>query len=151
MSQFDVERFFLDTHIVVYCFDRTDARKQEVAKKLVTRALTSELGVVSNQVLQEFCNVASNSRKLNLASEQTIAYVNLVLQPLNKIATEPALLEKALSIQMQFRFTFYDSLIIAASLEAGCTTLFSEDMQHGQVVESLQIANPFLTTANDAN
>jgi predicted nucleic acid-binding protein len=143
------ERVFLDTNIVIYCFDSTDPRKQEIAKTLVTQALSSSMGVVSNQVLQEFCNVASNSRKLSLALDQIMAYVNLVLQPMNQIAIDPQVLQKALSIRSTFQYAFYDSLIIAAALEAKCTTLYSEDMQQGQMVESTRIVNPFLTVLNE--
>jgi predicted nucleic acid-binding protein len=143
------ERFFLDTNIAVYCFDSSAPRKQETAKELVTHAASSGTGVVSFQVLQEFCNVASNSRRLNLAPDRIMAYVSLVLQPMNQIATSPALLERALSIRQAHGFAFYDSLIIAAAQEAQCTALYSEDMQHGQLLGSLKIINPFLMTVNE--
>lgn len=143
------ERFFLDTNIAVYCFDTSAPHKQETAKELVTHAASSGIGVVSFQVLQEFCNVASNSRRLNLAPERIMAYVSLVLQPMNQVSTSPALLERALAIRQAHSFSFYDSLIISAALEAQCTTLYSEDMQHGQLVGSLKIINPFLMTVNE--
>jgi predicted nucleic acid-binding protein len=144
-----IERFFLDTNIVVYCFDNTDTRKQETAKELLTYAVTSRMGVVSSQVLQEFCNVASNSKRLNLEITRTMDYVNLILQPLHKIVTTPTLLGNALTIRKERQYSFYDSLILAAALEAGCTTLYSEDMQHGQTIASIRIVNPFLITANE--
>jgi predicted nucleic acid-binding protein len=143
------ERVFLDTNIVIYCFDNTDTRKQEVAKTLVTQALSSGMGVVSSQVLQEFCNVASNSRKLSLALDQIMAYVNLVLQPMNRIAIAPQVLQRALNIRSTFQYAFDDSLIIAAAQEAKCTTLYTEDMQHGQLIDSTRIVNPFLTVLNE--
>ena len=55
-----------------------------------------------------------------------------------------ALYRRALEIQARYRYGFYDSLIIAAALEAGCQRLLSEDMQHGQQIEHLRIVNPFL-------
>lgn len=144
------ERFFLDTNIAVYCFDGSALRKQETAKELVTHAASSGMGVVSFQVLQEFCNVASNSRRLNLAAERIMAYVNLVLQPMNQVSSSPQLLEQALAIRQAHSFGFYDSLIIAAAREAQCTALYSEDMQHGQRIGSLKIINPFLTAVNES-
>jgi predicted nucleic acid-binding protein len=143
------ERFFLDTNIAVYCFDSSAPRKQEVAKELVAHAASSGLGVVSYQVLQEFCNVASNSRRLTLDNERTMAYVSLLLEPMNKVAASVALLEAALSLRAQYSFSFYDSLIIAAAHQANCTALYSEDMQHAQRVGSLRIVNPFLLVANE--
>ena len=55
-----------------------------------------------------------------------------------------ALYRRALEIQTRYGYGFYDSLIIAAALEAGCQHLLSEDMQHGQQIEQLRIVNPFL-------
>ena len=54
------------------------------------------------------------------------------------------LYERGLFIKFRYQYSFYDSLIIAAALEAGCKTLYSEDMQHGQRIEQLIIKNPFL-------
>ncbi len=54
-----------------------------------------------------------------------------------------ALYRSALQLQLRWRFSFYDSLIVAAALEAGCKRLLSEDLQHGQRIETLTIENPF--------
>ena len=56
-----------------------------------------------------------------------------------------ALYHRGLDLQIRYRFSFYDSLIVAAALEAGCKTLYSEDLQHAQEIEGLTIANPFRT------
>jgi predicted nucleic acid-binding protein len=56
------------------------------------------------------------------------------------------LYEQALDIQSRYQYSFYDSLIIAAALDGGCTRLLSEDLQHGQRIESLTIENPFRST-----
>jgi predicted nucleic acid-binding protein len=148
-KQASSERFFLDTNIAVYCFDSSALRKQEAAKELVAHGASSGCGVVSYQVLQEFCNVASNSRRLTLDTERTMAYVNLLLEPMNKVPASAALLEAALVVRADNGFSFYDSLIIAAALQSGCSVLYSEDMQHTQRIGGLQIINPFLMTVND--
>jgi predicted nucleic acid-binding protein len=54
-----------------------------------------------------------------------------------------ALYIRAVEVRTRYRYSFYDSLIIAAALEAGCTRLYSEDLQHGQRIERLTIVNPF--------
>ena len=73
MSAFTSTRYFLDTNIAVYCFDSSEPRKQNRAKDLVAHAASSGLGVVSYQVLQEFCNVATNAKRLALSTEQIMA------------------------------------------------------------------------------
>ena len=65
------------------------------------------------------------------------------LWEINPIAPTPELYQSGLRVQTRYGFSFYDSLIVAAALEAGCTTLYSEDMQDGQRIEGLTIRNPF--------
>ena len=71
-------------------------------------------------------------------------YLHIVLAPLLQVMPSTALYEQALALNARYRYSFYDSLIIAAALEAGCQRLLSEDMQHGQQIEQLRIVNPFI-------
>jgi predicted nucleic acid-binding protein len=144
------ERFFLDTNIVIYCFDDTAPLKQSRAKDLMAHGASSGMGVVSYQVLQEFCNVASASKRLALNAEKTMAFASLLLAPMNQVQPSLALLTAALKIKTDVGYSFYDSLIVAAAVQASCPILYSEDMQHGQLVAGLRIVNPFLHTAIDA-
>ena len=143
------QRVFFDTNIVVYCFDTLEPRKQTRAKDLLAQALNSKLGVVSYQVVQEFCNVAGNAKRLQLPQERILACVNLVLQPMNQVGSSPQLIESALKLRAEHSFSFYDSLIIASATQAKCQVLYSEDMQHLRRVGDLQIINPFLMVANE--
>jgi predicted nucleic acid-binding protein len=140
-------RFFLDTNIAIYCFDDTAPLKQSRAKDLMAHGSSSGMGVVSYQVLQEFCNVASASKRLALSADQTMAFAGLLLAPMNKVEPSLALLTAALTIKADAGYSFYDCLIVAAAVQAGCNILYSEDMQHGQLVAGLRIVNPFLNTA----
>ena len=143
------ERFFLDTNIAIYCFDETASLKQSRAKDLLAHGASSGMGVVSYQVLQEFCNVASASKRLALSSEQTMAFASLLLAPMNQVEPSLALLTSALKMKVDVGYSFYDSLIVAAAAQAGCNILYSEDMQHGQLVAGLRIVNPFVNSANE--
>jgi predicted nucleic acid-binding protein len=145
----DNERFFLDTNIAIYCFDDTAPLKQSRAKNLMAHGASSGMGVVSYQVLQEFCNVASASKRLALSNDQTMAFASLLLAPMNQVEPSLALLTAALKIKADVGYSFYDSLIAAAAAHAGCNILYSEDMQHGQLVAGLRILNPFINSAND--
>ncbi|MEN9984369.1 MAG: hypothetical protein RI918_2338 [Pseudomonadota bacterium] len=110
---------------------------------------SSGMGVVSYQVLQEFCNVASASKRLALRADQTMAFASLLLAPMNQVEPSLALLTAALRIKAEVGYSFYDSLIVAAALQAGCNILYSEDMQHGQLVAGLRVVNPFINSANE--
>lgn len=135
--------FFLDTNVLVYTFDRRDPEKRASALALVERALETGDGIVSGQVVQEFLNVALHKFERPLTAGEAVRYLRDVLDPLCAIFSSLALYEHAISLQARWRFGFYDSLIVSAALEAGCKTLYSEDLQDGQEVESLRIVNPF--------
>jgi predicted nucleic acid-binding protein len=70
-------------------------------------------------------------------------YLETVLAPLFRVPASIALYHRGLDIQARYRYAFYDALIIAAALDAGCTRLYSEDLQPGQQIEGLPIENPF--------
>ena len=134
---------FLDTNVFIYLFDETNDHKREKAVRLVQESLVNETGCISYQVVQETLNVIT--RKLNATPEKARQILDDTLIPLWRVNPTRTLYQRSLDLQTRYRFSFYDSLIVAAALEAGCKTLYSEDMNHGQRIEGLTIANPFRT------
>jgi len=130
-------RPFFDTNVLVYAVSRDDKRADRA------EALLSEGGVVSVQVLNEFAAVAR--RKLGMSWSEVIdalASFRVLCAP--PVAVTLDTHEAALRIADRYRYGIYDGLILAAALAAGCTTLLSEDMQEGQVIDDkLTIRNPF--------
>jgi len=70
-------------------------------------------------------------------------YLATTLEPLWRVQPSAGLFRAALALQARYKFGFYDSLIVAAALSAGCVRLYSEDLQHGQQIEGLIIEDPF--------
>jgi predicted nucleic acid-binding protein len=136
-------RFFLDTNIFVYTFDQASPAKRTTARELVEVALTTGLGVVSHQVIQEFLNVATTRFATPLQVNDSRSYLQQVLAPMWRISPTAALYEQALDVQSTSGYGFYDSLIVAAALATGCHTLYSEDLQHARRFDSLTIIDPF--------
>ena len=66
-----------------------------------------------------------------------------MLMPLWRVMPSQKLYSEAIALQRRLRLSFYDSLIVAAALEAGCKRLLTDDMQDGQRIEGLRIENPF--------
>lgn len=132
-----MSRAFFDTNVLIYATLPDDRRGERA------RALLSGGGVLSVQVLNEFVAVAR--RKLQRPwgeIAQALAAVRALCEPPRPITL--ATHEQGLALAGRFGFGWYDSLILASALEAGCTTLWSEDFQAGQVVEGrLAIHNPF--------
>lgn len=134
---------FLDTNIFIYHLDGTDRPKHEKAEQLVRDALATGSGCISYQVVQECLNVVLQKARVPLDAGEARDYLDIVLLPLVKVHANEALYHRALDLKARWRFGFYDSLIVAAALAAGCKTLLTEDMQDGQRIEGLIISNPF--------
>jgi len=134
---------FIDSNIFVYLFDTADPRKQARAQTLISGALATGSACISFQVIQETLHVLTRKFARPVATETAKDILRDTLLPFLRVQSSPALYLRALDVQERYRFSFYDSLIIAAALEAGCTRLLSEDMQHGQRIENLSIENPF--------
>jgi len=94
-------------------------------------------------VVQEWLNVVTCKAEIQLDPARAQVYLDVVLAPLCTVFASLGLYRRALGLQARGQFGFYDALIVAAALEAGCRRLFSEDVQHGQRVGSLVIENPF--------
>ena len=137
-------RFFLDTNIFAYSFDRSSAAKARRAAQLIREAVTSRKGIVSYQVVQEFFNLALRKFAQPMTIPEAEQYLSTVFRPLLAIHSSPALISEALRITAKNRLSWYDALIVAAAVEGGCHILYSEDMQHGQRVGELRIENPFV-------
>ena len=136
-------RFFLDTNVFVYAFDTRAPRKAKIAASLIRRAVDSGEGIVSYQVVQEFFNVALRRFSEPMTSAEAEQYLITVFRPLLAVHSSPAIYLDGLRISAKYRLGWYDSLIVAAALEARCDVLYTEDLQDGREIESVTIENPF--------
>ena len=132
------DNVFLDSNILVYSYSNSEIQKQEIARQLIGASNT----FISTQVLQELCNIVT--RKFKFTYDEAAIAVKESCQNNNlHINTEETLLQ-ACQIAGKYRFSLYDSLIVAAALESRCNVLYSEDLHHGQVIEGkLTVKNPF--------
>ena len=135
---------FLDTNILVYTFDRSAPAKQKTALSIVGEALEAGTGLISYQVVQEFINVATRKFPSRLTGEDLRLYIRSVLLPLCEVQSSPDLVRRAVDLHQESGVAFYDALIIAGAEEAGCRTLYSEDLQPGQSFGHVRVVNPFL-------
>jgi len=101
-------------------------------------------GCISYQVIQEFVNVAMKKFEKPFHINDLQIYLSKVLFPVCEIYSSENLYLDALDITERWKYSFYDALIIASALEANCSILYSEDLQHNQKVKGLTIINPFL-------
>ncbi|MBN2423785.1 MAG: PIN domain-containing protein [Calditrichaceae bacterium] len=138
------DKYFIDTNILVYSFNKKDEQKQNISQKIINDALEYSNGIISFQVVQEFLNVALRKFSIPLTFEDCVKYLNIVLEPLCEISPDMDLYRHALQISERWRYSFYDSLIISAAIKGDCKILYSEDLQHKQSIGNLVILNPFI-------
>jgi predicted nucleic acid-binding protein len=139
-------RFFLDTNIFVYTFDSTAAAKSRRAQELIREGIESRRGIVSFQVVQEFFSIALRRFAVPMATSDAEQYLSTVFRPLCAVQSSQALYAEAIRLSNRFGLSWYDSVIVAAALEAECGVLYSEDFQSGQTFGLLKVVNPFNST-----
>jgi predicted nucleic acid-binding protein len=128
---------FFDTNVMLYLFSEDDIKADRA------ESIVSSGGVISVQVLNEFASVAY--RKLKLSYAEIRESLEIVRAVCKVQAVTVEVHEQGLLIAENYGFALYDSMIISSALQAGCSMLYTEDMQHGQEIEGrLKLVNPFL-------
>jgi predicted nucleic acid-binding protein len=130
-------RIFLDTNVLIYAYASYEPVKQAQALVLFK---TPDVWL-STQVLIEFANVYH--RKLKTAWPDVETALNELTQDFNVYKTSSATIAHATQLAHRYGFSWFDALIVAAALECGCDTLYSEDLHAGQVIEGTRVINPF--------
>lgn len=130
-------RFFADTNVAIYALD-ADAQTRRQAL-----AVMRLHPVISTQVVNEFLNVLLVKRRLDRAAAYRLARV--FMRRCEVVSVTPEIIAQAMTLAERYQLGHWDSVIVAAALNAGCDTLYSEDMQDGQVFDGrLTVKNPFL-------
>jgi predicted nucleic acid-binding protein len=130
-------KVFFDTNVLIYAVAQNDPRGPRA------EALLAKGGVVGVQVLNEFVSVARRKMRMPWKDVTEALDAIRVLCP-SPVPITISTHETALRIAENQGFEIYDALIVSAALEAGCATLYSEDLQHGQIIDGkLTIRSPF--------
>ncbi|MES0489817.1 MAG: PIN domain-containing protein [Leptospirales bacterium] len=137
------DNFFIDTNIFIYSFSSKDLHKKNRSQEIIQKALETNQGYISTQVIQEFINVATKKFETPIKYKDLELYLHDVLFPLCTINTNFDLIEKSLQIHHKNKLSYYDSMIIAAALFSGASILITEDLNDKQKIEGLTILNPF--------
>jgi predicted nucleic acid-binding protein len=126
---------FFDTNVLLYLLSK------DMAKADRAEVLLASGGVVSVQVLNEFASIASRKLAMTIPEIREILSTiraMCIVKPLD-IETH----ELGLDMAERYGFSIYDALIVAAAMRGGCSILYTEDLQQGQIIDQLAIQNPF--------
>lgn len=133
-------RSFFDTNVLIYADDKAAPAKQRKALSLVAEHRRTRTGVVSLQVLQEY--FVAVTRKLHVEAAIARRKVELLAE-FDVAVLEVADILAAIDLHRLHGFSFWDALILRAAKQAGCTVLFSEDLQQAREIDGVRIVNPF--------
>ena len=132
------DKTFIDSNILIYAYTDDEPEKQRIA----LRFLDDCQPVISTQVIREFSNVLL--KKGNVRSEMIKEAIGEIIEIAILVNEELTLILDSFAMHERYKYSFYDSLIIATAVNSQCQILLSEDMQDGQIIEGrLRIVNPF--------
>ena len=133
---------FVDTNVLVYAHDASEAEKQPIARALLERLWAERRGTLSTQVLQEFYNAATRKLAIPMTRSEAREIVGLY-SAWPVVVIVPSLILTASRVEEEHQLSFWDALVIEAARVAGAQRLVTEEMQDGWVIEGVHIENPF--------
>jgi len=137
------DKYFFDTNILVYANDSSEKEKQNIARDLIKDSLHKQNGVISVQVLSEFWVTVTRKIKTPLSIEIAEKEIEL-FQLMEIVDLDYQLFKEAIRFQRLIHISYWDSLILAASHSSGCKKIYTEDLNHGQIISNMELCNPFL-------
>jgi len=135
-----MSKVFLDTNIIVYSLDQSNTGKRKICRDLIRSLAVDSNGVISTQVMQEFYVAATV--KLG-ADPLLVKDILRSLEWLETVTVSPMLIKDAIDCSLINRLSFWDALIVVSAESAHCEILWTEDLNHGQVIRGVHIENPF--------
>ncbi|MEH2356178.1 PIN domain-containing protein [Nostoc sp.] len=131
---------FLDTNLWIYLYAKNPPEKYQKVAEIIKN--NSSLLLISTQVLGELFHVLSRKKFTSKTDAITIISDLINTFPVQAINTTEVI--QALEINMKYNYSYWDSLIIATALLGKCSIIYSEDMQHNQLIDNkIRILNPF--------
>jgi predicted nucleic acid-binding protein len=137
------EKYFVDTNILIYAHDRSTDIKHERARQLIERLWTSGEGVLSTQVLQELCVNLRRKVAKPVPVDELRGLIRDYLSWEIVVNTPEAVL-RAFEIEVRYKTSFWDALILQAAEQSGAAVLYSEDLAGKQSYGAVRVVNPLL-------
>jgi len=133
---------FVDTNVLIYAHDISAGEKRARSRELIEGLWESGLGCLSVQVLQEFY-VNVTQKVLKPLSSEVAAQIVSDLSAWQVHRPGVADVLEAIQMQHRYRLSFWDAMIVTSAIQLGCTTLWSENLNPGQLYDQVEVAAPF--------
>lgn len=136
-----MSKVFVDTNLLIYCLDSRDKKKQKQARQCLKKNEDEAQVVISTQILQEF--YVASTKKLGVEPLEAKSLMKSFLN-FEVITVTHELIADAIDCSLLNKLSFWDALVVVTAESAKCVELLTEDLNHGQVIQGIQIHNPFL-------
>ncbi len=140
----NANRVFVDTNIIVYSVDAVDEPRHSIAVERMRELWKSENGVLSTQVLQEFFVVSTTKIPRPLSQEDARRFVYR-LSAWDVVVNNSDSILRAIDIQAEHGYSFWDCLILDAAIQGGAQVLLTEDFTHDRMINGVRVVNPFIS------
>lgn len=134
-----IVKYFVDTNILIYLFSKDERDKRTTCKNYLHKVGEKGILVISTQVMSEFAVVML--RKYQMPP----SHLKSILEDFSAfevVTITPDIVNKAVDIHVLNQLSFWDSQVVSAALSANCTAIISEDLNHGQKIEGIEVINP---------
>jgi len=137
------DKYFLDTNILVYAYDKSESDKENGAQKILEDGIRNENAVLSTQVLGEFFNVTTKhiNNPFSAVEAEEILRSLSVMQVAEITAID---VFRAIETHKKYQTSYWDSLILSTAEQSGCNIVYSEDFNHEQTYNNIKVINPFI-------
>ena len=133
---------FVDTNVLVYAFDRSEPARRARAAELLSHLASTDRIRLSTQVLQEFFVTVTRKIVSPIAVPRALELLNdLAAWPVATV--DVASIRRAASLSDEARLSFWDALIVVSAVQSGAATLYTEDLNHGQMILGVEVVDPF--------
>ncbi|MFZ0956012.1 MAG: PIN domain-containing protein [Candidatus Sulfotelmatobacter sp.] len=137
------DKFFVDTNILIYAHDRSAGSKHQRARHAIERLWTTGQGVLSTQILQELCINLRRKLARPLPADEVRRLIQDYLS-WEIVVNSPEAVLQALEIEVRYKISFWDALVLQAAEQSGAAILYSEDLAAGQNYGPVRVMNPLL-------
>ena len=134
-----MSKVFIDTNILVYAMDAFDPIRQKRCRELLSTLNADTKGVISTQVMQEFYVTAT--RKLR-ADPLVVKQLLNAFERFDTVIVTPEMIKEAIDCSILNRLSLWDALIVVAAESARCESIWTEDLNDGQIIRGVRVVNP---------
>jgi predicted nucleic acid-binding protein len=132
---------FFDTNLFLYA--ASQAPEDRANRGIASQLIADTEYVISTQVLQEFIAASLSKKRLGISETDLEETIDLLTHGA-VVQISPPMVRHALTLRRRYQISYWDAAILTAAAEAGCQTLYTEDLNHGQIYGSVKVINPFL-------